>query len=448
MKHVQTVNSNEVHDHRDELGLARIARLSARPKSIQETGLSREFLVDLVAKHLLEKGAMSLADLASSVALTGTVVERLLEFMRAEAYSEVKPAPTDDASLRYALTDRGRSLALDAMMRSGYVGPAPVTTSQYSRIVRAQSIHSQTVTREAMYRAFHDTVIEQSLLDRLGASVNSGRAIFLYGDAGTGKTYISQRLSRLFPGLILVPHAIAVDNQVIQIYDPLVHKAVDVDSEQNSHLLDRGHDRRFVVCERPSVVTAGELNAEMLEVVYEPGTRLYEAPMQLRANNGVFIIDDLGRQRIEPKQIFNRWIVPLEERVDYLALKSGRHFTVPFDVTLIFSTNIHPLELADEAFLRRIGYKIEFTPLTPEAYSRVWHDTCVELDVEFDAELLQFVINDLHGKHKTALLPCHPRDLISMALDNALYIDNNRCIDREKLHWAWTNYFVQLKDAS
>jgi hypothetical protein len=221
-----------------------------------------------------------------------------------------------------------------------------------------------------------------------------------------------------------------------------------VGTADDEHMLDRGHDRRFQVCERPAVITAGELNSEMLEVMYEPSAKLYEAPLQMRANNGVFIIDDLGRQKIEPSELFNRWIVPLEERMDYLSLKSGRHFSVPFDVVLIFSTNIHPLELADEAFLRRIGYKIQFTPIQPEAYERVWRDTCTELGVEYDPDVLNYVINDLHVRHKVDLLPCHPRDLIGMAVDHAIYTENQRFIDKEQLRWAWRNYFVSLDTAS
>ena len=196
------------------------------------------------------------------------------------------------------------------------------------------------------------------------------------------------------------------------------------------------------------MIAAGELTAEMLEVMHEPAAKLNEAPLQMRANNGIFIIDDLGRQRIDPKQLFNRWIVPLEERKDYLSLQSGRHFSVPFDTVLIFSTNIHPLELADEAFLRRIGYKIEFTPLDAEAYERVWRDTCVELEVDYEHEVLEYVMNNLYARHKVDLLPCHPRDLIGMAVDHALYTDNQRFIDIEKMRWAWRNYFVSLNDVS
>jgi hypothetical protein len=295
-----------------------------------------------------------------------------------------------------------------------------------------------------MYAAFHDVTLDLALLDKLGPSLNSGRAIFLYGSAGTGKTYVSQKLVRLFRDLTLIPHAISVDDTVIQVFDPMLHKVVRSDSADTMPLLDRGHDPRFLVCERPCAVTGGELTAEMLEVRYDPTARLYEAPLQLKANNGIFIIDDMGRQRIQPQALFNRWIVPLEEKKDYLDLGSGKHFSVPFDVVLVMSTNIHPLELADEAFLRRIGYKIEFSPLSADRYSEIWSDNCRQLGVTCDQNVLDYVLNELHAQEGIPLLPCHPRDLLGMAVDYAAYANDSRVITEEHMRWAWGNYFVPL----
>jgi DNA-binding MarR family transcriptional regulator len=439
---LQETNSKQAAH--DQVGLMRFQKLAPRPRTPRDTGLSATFLSDLTAKHLLDRGTLSLAELSQGLLLSGSIVEQVLDFMRSEALVEIRPNRADQPGLHYALTDRGRSAALDALLRSGYVGPAPVPLKHFANITRAQSVHKQTVSREAMYRAFEDIVLDTNLIDRLGPSLNSGRAIFLYGHAGTGKTFVSQRLTRLFPDLTLVPHAIAVGDNVVQLFDPLVHKVVSLDSAGDDHVLEKGHDPRFLLCERPAVITGGELTAEMLEVRYEPSAKLYEAPLQLKASNGVFLIDDLGRQRIEPMQLFNRWIVPLEEKKDFLSLQSGRHFTVPFDVVLIFSTNIHPLELADEAFLRRIGYKIEFKPLTPEEYERIWRDVCVEYEVDYDPEVLHYVINELHTKNRVVLLPCHPRDLLGIAVDYAVYSQNNRNVGIDHLRWAWTNYFVSL----
>jgi predicted ATPase with chaperone activity len=364
--------------------------------------------------------------------------------MRTEARVEVRPGQLNSVGLAYTLTEKGRVTALDAMMRSGYLGPAPVPLTMYAQVARAQTIHNRSVTQDTMRAAFDDVVLDERMLDRLGPALNSGRAIFLYGPAGTGKTYISQRLCRLFRHPTLIPHSIAIDECTVQVFDPLVHKQLRLRPSNNNLKLEKGHDPRFVVCERPVVITGGELTTEMLEVQYDPSTRLYEAPLQLKANNGMFIIDDMGRQKVSPAAVFNRWIVPMEEKRDYLTLGSGRHFTVPFDVVLVFSTNIHPLELADEAFLRRIGYKIEFPSLTAEQYEHIWRDICEDFNVEYESDVLNYAINELHTKKQVALLPCHPRDLLGMAVDHAVYEDNSRNVRVDHLRWAWDNYFVSV----
>jgi len=430
----------------DQLGLARASKLAPRPTRLSETGLSETFVADLIAKHLFDRGTLSLGELSTIIALAGSIVESVLNFMRTEARVEVRPGQASSAGLAYTLTERGRVSALDAMMRSGYIGPAPVPLNRYAEIARAQTIHNRSVTQDSMFAAFDDVVLDTDLLERLGPALNSGRSIFLYGAAGTGKTYISQRLCRLFRNPTLVPHSIAIDESVVQLFDPLIHKKLRLNPSSDNLKLEKGHDPRFVVCERPVAITGGELTAEMLEISYEPSTRLYEAPLQLKANNGMFIIDDMGRQKVSPAAIFNRWIVPMEEKRDYLTLGSGRHFTVPFDVVLIFSTNIHPLELAEEAFLRRIGYKIEFGPLTPDQYDLIWRDACTTNNVEYDPNVLNFVINELHAKRNVPLLPCHPRDLLGMAVDRAIYEENSRDVGVDHLHWAWDNYFVSVDD--
>ncbi len=430
----------------DQLGLHRAAKLAMRPAKLADTGLSETFLADLIAKHLFDRGTLSLGELSTIVALAGSIVEGVLNFMRTEARVEVRPGQASSVGLAYTLTERGRVSALDAMMRSGYLGPAPVPLRQYTEIARAQTIHRRSVTQSLMQHAFQDVVLDQSMLDRLGPALNSGRAMFLYGPAGTGKTYISQRLCRLFHQPTLIPHAIAIDESVVQVFDPLVHKQMRQAPAHDHLKLGQGHDPRFIVCERPVVITGGELTTEMLEVHYEPSTRLYEAPLQLKANNGLFIIDDMGRQKVSPAAVFNRWIVPMEEKRDYLTLGSGRHFTVPFDVILVFSTNIHPLELADEAFLRRIGYKIEFGSLSAEQYEYIWREACEVYDIRYESDVLDYVINELHTRHQVALLPCHPRDLLGMAVDHAVYEDETREVSVDHLRWAWDNYFVSVDD--
>jgi len=428
----------------DQLSLLRATKLAPRPTKLTDTGLSQTFVADLIAKQLLDRGTLSLSELSLITTLAGSIVEGVLNFMRTEAMIEVRPGKSSVSGLAYTLTDRGRATALDAVMRSGYLGPAPVPLRHYTTIARAQSIHTRSVTQQSMRDAFNDIVLDSHLLDSLGSALNSGRAMFLYGPAGTGKTYISQRLCRLFRHPTLIPHAISIDDTVVQVFDPLIHRKMRHAPTRDDLNFDEGHDPRFAVCERPVVITGGELTSSMLEVHFEPATRLYEAPLQLKANNGMFIIDDMGRQKVSPAEVFNRWIVPMEEKRDYLTLGSGRHFTAPFDVILVFSTNIHPLDLADEAFLRRIGYKIEFGTLTVEQYEHIWRDVCAMCEVDYQPEVLNYVVNELHTKQRVALLPCHPRDLLGMALDHAIYEDNSHEVGIDDIRWAWENYFVPV----
>jgi hypothetical protein len=232
----------------------------------------------------------------------------------------------------------------------------------------------------------------------------------------------------------------------VQVFDPLLHKAVRT-GETQSLMLESGHDPRYAACERPVVITGGELTLDLLDVRYDASTRQYAAPLQLKANNGMFVLDDLGRQKASPDQVLNRWIVPMSERRDYHSLGSGRHFVTPFDVVLVFSSNLHPLELTDEAFLRRIGHKIYCGYVSREGYEQIWEGVCDERDVAFDADIVRFVVDELHGKHNMPLLPCHPTDLIGIALDKAAYVGKPNELTPELMNWAWDTYFVSMNDA-
>lgn len=421
-----------------------LARLAPRPKVLADTGLPMTFVADLLAKHLLDGGVMTLAQMCQRMALPGSILDGVLNFMRKEAKVEVLAATPQSGSLRYGLTDRGRATALDALLRSGYIGPTPVPLADYVALVKAQTVHDRAVTRESMRSAFADVILRESLLDQLGPSLNSGRAIFIYGPAGTGKTYVTQRFVRLFESEVLVPHAIAVNEAIIAVFDPTIHKLA-IDQTEPGLMLDAGHDPRFVRARRPVVISGGELTADMLEIQYDADRRQYVAPLQLKANNGLFIIDDMGRQRVAPATVFNRWIVPMEEKKDYLTLGAGRHFSVPFDVILVFSTNLHPLDLADEAYLRRIGYKVEFGYLTQDEYAQIWKHTCEQNDIACDRDVLEFALNELHEKQGVPLLPCHPRDLLNIAVDQAIYLGDERRVTKERISWAWQNYFVSIK---
>lgn len=421
-----------------------VQRLAPQPRSIAETGLSDQLLVDLLCKHLHEGGALDMSRLVERLTLPGAVLEEVLGLLRKDGRIEVLGQHNGQA-LRYGLTERGRNAARAALERSGYVGAAPFPVSTYRSLVKVQTIHHGRVNAERMRSSFSGVVLADDLLDQLGVALNSGRAIMLYGPAGTGKTYISARLARLFSEAIWVPYAIAVNDAVVEIYDPQIHQRLDEDEQSPSLLLSEGVDRRLLCCMRPLAVSGGELSMEQLDIRYDPFSRRYLAPLQLKASNGLFVIDDLGRQRMQPLELFNRWIVPMEEKRDFLNFGGGQQCALPFDMVLVFSTNLNPLELADEAFLRRIGYKLRFNYLRPLEYERLWRQETERLGIAFDAYLLRYVLHDLYEAEGMPLVPCHPRDLLSMALDRQRYAQRSGPLTPDDLQWAWRNYFVQLE---
>ncbi len=427
-----------------QLAASRLRALAPRPGSVTATGLEPELLGDLTSKLLLCAGVLSMRSLAQRLALPGVALNEVLQMLRREARVGIRP-DSIDSDLSYELTERGRQLALAAQQRDGYVGPAPVQLADYVRIVNAQSVHCRQVNRRTMQRALGDMVLSESLRDRLGAALNSGRAIVLHGPAGTGKTFIARRLERALSGEILIPHAILVNGSVVRLFDPAVHEPIELADAESPLLLNSGFDTRYVCCERPVVRVGGELDNSMLEVERREATHEYLAPIQLKANNGLLIVDDLGRQNMEAERILNRWIVPLEERVDHFSLGGGVHFTVPFDLVLVFSTNLEPQTLADGALLRRMGYKIAFGPISADAYQQIWQRECLGLALPYDKDLVDFAVEELHRKRGVDLLPCYPRDLLNMVVDKLRYDEREPVVDRELLTWAWDNYFLQSR---
>ncbi|MBT9236292.1 AAA family ATPase [Pseudomonas sp. MG-2] len=424
-----------------------VQRLAPQPRTVRETGLTESLLGDLLCKHLHDAGTLDLSRLVERLALTGAVVEEVLAFLRKDGRVEVLGqvgVQTGGQVLRYGLTDRGRGTARDALARSGYIGAAPFPVGAYRDLLKLQTIHHGRISTQDMHAAFAGVVLSESMLDQLGVALNSGRAIMIYGPAGTGKTYVSSRLIRLFAEAIWVPHAIEINESVIEVYDPQVHQRLEEESQSTSLLLNEGIDRRLVRCKRPVVITGGELGMEQLDVRFDPSTRQYQASLQLKASNGLFIIDDMGRQRMAPAELLNRWIVPMEEKRDFLNLGGGRHCELPFDLVLVFSTNLNPLELADEAFLRRIGYKLQFSYLKVDEYERIWRQECERLGLAYDPSLLRYALQELYEVEGVPLVPCHPRDLLNMAVDRQRYLGGEGPLSPQELEWAWHSYFVQI----
>ncbi len=421
--------------------------LVARPRNIEDTGLSFDLLLELTLKHLYARGVQTQAELSSGLALPGSIVDKLIAQLKRQATIEVFAA-IDRNGLRYSLTDKGRATALEAMARSGYTGPAPITLAHFERLCQAQSVHGHRITDRVMADAFGDTVIPRDLLDQLGSAMHSARPIFVYGLPGTGKSFITQRLSRLLGETIYVPYAVTVDEEIFQLFDPAFHHAVeqtaDAKVDDDIFVFGHGHDARLVRCERPFVMSGGELTMAGLEINTDERARLQTAPLQLKASNGIYLIDDLGRQRMPVAELFNRWIVPMESKVDYLTLASGKRFRVPFDVILIFSTNLEPRDLADDAFLRRIGHKIHFKPMPEQQYRTIWAEAAERRGLELAPGALDYLIGELHQKQGTPLLPSHPRDLSGLVHDRIRYRDEAPVITPEHMRDAWQNFFVSF----
>jgi energy-coupling factor transporter ATP-binding protein EcfA2/DNA-binding PadR family transcriptional regulator len=422
-----------------------VSPLPRAPRTPEETGLPFLFLVELVAKMLFVRGQIRLVELSAHLKLSISVLDPLITFLRAEKLCEVtrRGDSGTDADLTYNLTDLGRARAAEFLARNAYAGPAPVTLAAYNAQINAQSVAQMCITREDMANDFTGVVVSPILLEQLGAAVNSGRAIFIHGPAGAGKTYLAERMTGLLKGNISVPYAIVVDGEVVQIYDPIVHKPVNDASEKSSAFDKRiPLDTRWVRAMRPAVVTGGELTLDMLDLQFDHGTRFYQAPPHLKANNGIFVIDDLGRQRCSPVELMNRWIVPMDRRVDYLSLHTGYKFQVPFDVIVVFSSNMPPEQLADGAFLRRLGYKIHVGSLTELQYEHIFRQVCEEFQVPYTAEAFHYLLNELHYKEMRPLLACYPRDILAQVRDLARYDGKAPVLDARVLDWAWNNYFV------
>ena len=418
------------------------ATLPRAPQTIEESGLSTTFLVELVAKTMFQLGLTRLVELSSQLCLSSAVVEAVCQFMRRETLLEVTRRGQHEADVQFDLTQAGRTRAADWLARSSYVGAAPVPLEAYTERVAAQSVASQAITVQQVRAAFADLVVPERLLDLLGTAVNSGRPMLLHGPAGSGKTYLAQHLHRIVSGVIAIPHAISVHGEVIRVFDAQYHQVVALEAAPRAALDNRARpDMRWVLCERPCVISGGELTLEMLDLSFDGRAGYYEAPPHFKANNGLFIVDDLGRQVITPRELMNRWVVPMERRHDHLMLRNGAKFTIPFDMVLVFSSNLPPAQLEDAAFLRRLGHKIAIEPLLPSEYAQVFERACQAEGIAHDLKALQRLLRDYHAVWGRPLLACYPRDLLHLIASRARYLGVSAELSADLLDWAWHAYF-------
>ena len=404
------------------------------PETIEDVASRRTFLEQLLLKILYLSGPLSMTEWVNTSCLNPLIVDELFRRLRTEQLCEVVGMIGDVR--RVAITTQGRRRASEWMALSQYAGPAPVPLEDYIRQVRLQTVRSLEVHPAAVQRAFEHLVIDDQTLTRLGTALNSGGSIFLYGPTGSGKTTIAEALPRvLADDAIWVPHAVESDGHVITVFDPLVHKKIERTHDPNA-------DRRWVYCERPKVVVGGELTIEMLDLQFNPVTKFYAAPGQMKANNGVLIIDDFGRQRVRPEELLNRWVVPLDRRFDFLTLVGGKKIEVPFELFVVFATNMDPSHLADAAFLRRIQTKVHVGIATEQQFTEIFRRVCVAAGLSFDAALVQDLISVLQNQFQETLRPCYPRDLINQILWTARYEQRKPKLDRASLIRAAESYFI------
>jgi hypothetical protein len=413
------------------------------PTSIEETGLQPDSLAQLLLKTLVS-GEASGTSLAEKLRVPYSVLDALIQHARVEKLVEVRGASgAGAAGYRYILTDLGRDRAGQYLDMCRYIGPAPVPLTQYNAYVRAAMQARPDLDRTTLSTGFENLVVGPAMLDQLGPAVNSGKALFLYGAPGNGKTVFAEGIGKAFGGEMHMPCAIDVDGQVITMYDPVSHQRMNEATNSSSVITNAVHDRRWESIRRPVVVVGGELTLEMLDLTFNPISKFYEAPIQLKANGGVFVVDDFGRQRIPPRDLLNRWIVPLESRVDFLTLHTGRKFEVPFNVLIVFATNLKPQSLADEAFLRRIPYKILAKNPTLDEYCRIFELNCKRRGLTFDPVMVEYLERKYYRPRKLQMRACHPRDLISQVVDMCRYTNREPVITRELLDAACGNYFIE-----
>jgi hypothetical protein len=402
------------------------------PKDIEELDIPLSLVEDILLRHMYTRSIVSTTMLSKSLKLSFPVVQNVFQRLRQQQLFEVTGMKGND--YHFTLSGIGRELAAKRFNISHYSGPVPVSVKGYNAVVKAQTTTLKT-NRAYLKKAFSDLVLTNNFFDQLGPALISQKPIFIYGPTGNGKTSIANRLIRVHQDPVFIPFAVEYDGQIIVLYDAAVHKKVAAE--------DSEHDPRWVLCRRPCIITGGELEPKMLELQMEESTKVYAAPLQLKANNGILVIDDLGRQLISPELLLNRWIVPLDRRVDYLTLQYGVKFKIPFEMIVVFSTNMNPRDLADDAFLRRIQNKIYMGPVTSGVFDEIFNRLVAEKNLSCEpdsAAFLRQLCQDLGAKNLQA---CVPRDIIDIVGSINLFEGSSLELSKENLKRAVRLYFTK-----
>ena len=445
-------------DHLVTLGYLSQERLAtveqsvpAAPKSVAESEVSEAELLNLLLKIMLTRALETPGRLSEAIKLPMGLTGALLQTAVDRKLVEILGRGSGDSALelRHQLSALGRERAAAALEINQYNGPAPVSLEAYSSRIERQRIIQERVSRDRIDVAFDDLVVEDSFIHRLGPAVNSGRAILLYGPAGNGKTTVAEKVAAIFSDIVYIPYALEVQGQIIKIFDPSLHESVEADEDNlgRSVLKKAGHDRRWVACKRPVVITGGELNLEMLDLTYSVEAGFYEAPLHMKAFNGTFIIDDFGRQLISPERLLNRWIVPLQSRVDYLKLHTGKAFQVPFDELVIFSTNLDPKDLMDPAFLRRIPYKLATPGPSEDAFRAIFEHVAGKEGMTLPDEVHRFVVDELTVRRGVELACYQPKFIVDQVVAACKFDGREAAMDSDTVAQAISNLYVGLDGA-
>jgi predicted ATPase with chaperone activity len=404
------------------------------PLTVEEMGVGRKHLEDLALKTIYMLGEVSLIQLSEHMKVSLKIAEEL--FARLRKDQMVRVTGMVGGVHQCVPSTEGKNRALELLSLNQYTGPAPVSYDDYVTRIRQQSVRQMGVSSPALLKAFEELVLDPHQLDQIGTAVISGRAIFLYGPPGTGKTTVAETIWRLFQSdPVWVPHAISIEGQIISVYDPHTH-------QDASEPIPPDADRRWMLVKRPRVVVGGELTIEMLDLQFNPVSKFYTAPVQLKANNGLLIIDDFGRQRVRPEELLNRWVVPLDRNIDFLTLSGGRKIEVPFDALVVFATNLDPTTLVDEAFLRRIQTKIKLDNVNHEQFHEIMRRVCRRNDLPYDAPVVDHLIDLITGELKQPLRSCYPCDIVNQIIWAARYERRQPELSRETIEQACRNYFI------
>ena len=391
------------------------------PCTIQETGLDERFLLDSILRIIYVLGLETASQVAKEIKLRQSLVKTLLGVLIKQRLVMSPGTAHQPHILRYALTARGREKSIELLEQSGYCGPLPVPLAAFQAQVRRQSITNESIGADDLRKALSHLVFPESLFEQLGPALNSGKPILLYGASGNGKSSIAGALGDVFEQTVYLPYCIEVDRQIIKIHDSALHQEILEEAPQSSDIasirIDSSSlDPRWVRCRRPLITSGGELTLSMLDLDFDPISRDYEAPLQLKATGGVFCIDDLGRQLVRPTELLNRWIVPLERRIDYLTLRTGKKFEIPFDAIVVFSTNLSPGRVIDEALQRRISYKIKVHAPEPRDYETIFRRTCELNGLDFARDFFDDLVNDFYKKNNLPLVAFHPKMFVEHAV--------------------------------